>query len=141
MTEKVELLAKVINGKLATEVIRSLSTAISNLDGEIIKIVIEKAKKKRSVNQNSYYWGVIIQEVLLMFREAGNDVDAEEVHSYLKEHVGKLTKVVVDPEGNKESVLQSTTRLSTKEFEDYLERIRAWAAGFGIVIPLPKEYK
>ncbi len=139
MTGKVELQAKVINGKLTADVIKSLSTAISNLDGEIIKITIEKGKKKRSTNQNSYYWGVVVQEALSMFREFGNDVDAEEVHSYLKEHVGKLKKVVVDPQGNKETVLQSTTRLSTKEFEDYLERIRAWAAGFGIIIPLPKE--
>ena len=33
----------------------------------------------------------------------------------------------------------STKRLTTMEFESYLERVRAWSATMGIVLPLPNE--
>jgi len=136
---KVEFLAKVIDCKLTPEIIKGISTAVSNLNGKIIKITIEESKKKRSLNQNAYYFGVVVQAVLQMFIEAGNDVDDEEVHLFLKREVGKLTKIITDKQGNKSTILQSTARLSTIEFEQYLERIRAWAAGLGVVIPLPRE--
>jgi hypothetical protein len=35
--------------------------------------------------------------------------------------------------------LKSTTDLSTPDFEIYMEKIRAWAAGYGHKIPLPHE--
>jgi hypothetical protein len=74
-----------------------------------------------------------------MFRDAGNYVDAEDVHGFLKEHVGKLSRVIVTPDREVVKAPGSTTKLSTQEFEVYLEKIRAWAAGYGCVIALPNE--
>jgi len=132
-------ISKIENGCLFPKVLEAFNKALKNFEGDIVKITLEKSKKNRSLNQNAYYWGVVIQYILDMFREAGNDVNEEEVHLYLKQHIGKLTKVIVEPNGSKKLVLQSTAKLNTKDFEDYLERIRAWAAGLGVVIPLPKE--
>ncbi|WP_261345040.1 hypothetical protein [Limnoglobus roseus] len=33
----------------------------------------------------------------------------------------------------------STKRLTTVEFEEYTEKVRAWAATMGIALPLPNE--
>ncbi len=139
MINKLEINAQVTDGKLPPAMEQKLRVILRNLDGKIIKLTVEQKKKIRSLNQNNYYFGVVVQAVLRMFLDEGNDVDAEEVHEYLKKHVGKLTKEIFTPDGEKKETSCTTRRLSTKEFEEYLEKIRAWAASFGVVIPLPNE--
>lgn len=139
MTNKLQFISKIENGRLMPGIQAQIYLAVKNFEGKFLRITIEEAKKKRSLNQNSFYWGVVVQAVLQMFLDEGNDVDADEVHEYLKAHVGKLTKQLFTPDGSRLHTLCSTARLNTKEFEDYLEKIRAWAAGFGVVIPLPNE--
>ena len=42
--------------------------------------------------------------------------------------------------GEKIPITKSTTELSTVEFEDYVAKIRMWAASFlSLIIPLPNE--
>jgi len=47
--------------------------------------------------------------------------------------------VFVSPDGEVMKSLGSTTKLSTQEFEVYMENVRAWAAEYGCEIPLPNE--
>ena len=97
-------------------------------------------KKRRSLNQNAYYWGCVLPPIVAMFREHGSNVDAEDVHAFLKDNVGKLKQVFVTPDGEVLSGPGSTAKLGTMEFEVYLEKVRAWAAEvLGIAIPLPNE--
>ena len=138
--KKLEFFGEVIAGRLAEETARMVGLAIRQFDGKRVAITIAELKRKRSNPQNRYYWGCVVPAVLQMFVEAGNAMDVEEIHAYLKEHIGKLKKVVIDPAGMQRVILCSTTRLSTAEFEVYMDRIRAWAAEFGTVIALPNEY-
>ena len=121
----------VTGGKLPPEVGSRLATAIRAMEGKRIRIAVSEVKRGRSNNQNAYMWGVVLPPIVEMFREAGNNVDAEDVHSYLKQHVGKLKQVLVSPEGEVFTAVGSTAKLSTVEFELYLERVRAWAAEMG----------
>jgi hypothetical protein len=109
------------------------------MDGKHLVLSLKEQKRKRSLNQNAYYWSVVVEAVTRMFREHGNYVDPEETHEFLKLRVGKLSRVIVTPDGEVVKSLGSTAKLSKMEFEAYLEQVRAWAAQWGCLIPLPNE--
>ena len=93
-------------------------------------IIVEKLFKQRSVQQNAYYWGVVIYEL-----SGYTGFTSDEMHEALKWQFLRIHS----ERGDIDSV-KSTTDLSTTEFEDYLEQIRIWAASeFGVVIPEPNE--
>lgn len=98
-------------------------------EGTEVEMIVRKPSKARSSRQNAYYWGVVIE---IIHTETGEDRDA--IHGILSKKF--LTRT--GWQGN--SYVLSTARLSTTEFEQYLESCRQWAA---IVleryIPLPKE--
>ena len=125
-------------------------------DYPFLKITLEPRKKTRSINQNSYYFGVVVPMVQDALIEYGNrfdhtltqdfihsQIDPEGVHEVLKKYVGKLTKYVALPGGIVATIVGDTKSMTTTEFEDYIESVRAWAAdpmeGLGIIIPLPNE--
>lgn len=115
----------------------ALETHLKPHLGKDVVLTIARGRKNRSLNQNSYYWGVVIPMVHAMLVEFGNDVGTEETHAFLKEHVGKLTAAVSDGSGKRLAIVKSSATLTTAEFEQHLERIKRWAANFGTVIPDP----
>lgn len=127
------------NGKLSDQAGKNIAQVIRQMEGKHLLITIAEQKRPRSNNQNRYYWGVVVRYVLQMFLDAGNTIDVMQVHEYLKEHVGGLTDIIIDPAGKRRPITRSSTRLTTQEFEEYAEKIRAWAAEFGMIIPLPNE--
>lgn len=135
-----EYIGTVTGGRLPLEMAAKIAALVRSMDGKKLCFSISEVKRRRSGNQNRYYWGVVIPPIVQVFREAGNSVDAEDVHSYLKEHVGKLSQVLVTPDGEVLRSLGSTAKLSTMEMETYLEKVRCWAAEtLGIEIGLPNE--
>lgn len=93
-------------------------------------IDINKKTKKRTTPENSYYWGVVIE---MIADYTGHDPD--EIHEamklkYLRKGVDKYGLITT----------RSTASLTTTEFEEYLEKVRAWAAvTLSLTIPLPNE--
>lgn len=92
---------------------------------------------KRSPNQNAYAWGVVVKALQAAAAERGQVLSKEQAkrlaciavgHRELKDTFGVLT-VEAKP----------TKSLSVPEFEELMERIRAWAAEQNIIIPLPGE--
>lgn len=130
----------VIEGHLTRDADLRFLTALATNTGKDVKITVERGRK-RSLNQNSYYFGVVVPAVQDMLIEYGNDVDTEETHSFLKEHVGKLVSAVTDKRGRRMAIVKSSTALSSKEWEEYMERIKRWAAQEGVYIPDPNEDK
>ncbi len=101
------------------------------LEGKRIELVIRQEKSQRSVNQNNYYWGVVLE----LLSDNGNTPD--EWHEICRQMFLKSFKLV---NGKEMEYTRSTTKLNTVEFEDYLEKIRRWSADFlNINVPLPNE--
>jgi hypothetical protein len=136
---KIEIESKVLNGKLETNR-ELLSDVIKSLEGKDIIITIEKRRKKRSNPQNAYYFGLVIPLMKQGFYNSlGEHVGTDEIHTFLKNRF--LFKEIVN-ENNAEIIKmpQSTTELSTIQFEEYLDKIREFGLEFlGITIPLPNE--
>lgn len=139
MTSLLELPFTAPDGKIPTAVLHRLMDAVSRLPGKPFVLTLKEQKRKRSLNQNNYYFGVVVPAVTGMFREHGNYYDEHDVHEFLKLRVGKLAQNMLMPDGEVVKSLGSTAKLTTQEFEVYMEKIRAWAAEYGLAIPLPRE--
>ena len=101
---------------------------ISSLIGQRVEVIIRKPKTSRSTLQNNYYWGVVVE---LLSNELSYDQD--EMHEILKYKFLQSNAMGMP-------YIKSTTRLSTGEFEEYLSKIKRWAAEFlNIVVPDPIE--
>lgn len=117
-----------------------LKKAFEDLEDSRYLVKIDKANK-RSLPQNAYYWSVIIPLVKAGLKDIGyNEIktesDAHEVLKYLflkKQIPNENTGEVVE-------ILGSTTKLTTTEFNLFIEQIIIWAAEYlNIQIPLPNE--
>jgi hypothetical protein len=98
------------------------------LPGASYVLEINKSKSIRSLNQNRYYFGVVL---LILSDHFGYTTD--ELHQIC---AGTFLRY----ENKGKEFVKSTTKLDTKEFEIYLEQIRRWAMNeHQISIPLPNE--
>lgn len=103
------------------------------------EVRIEKSFKKRTLNQNRYYFGVLVKNI-----SDHTGYETEEIHEVLKDRfLPKKFIVITNNKGEKKEtkINGSTTQLDTKEFEEYNEKIRRWAAQhLSIYLPEPNEY-
>ena len=98
-----------------------------------VLVSVSKTKMIRSTEQNSYYWGVVIEQIR---KAMGHTKD--EMHQILAKKFLKIKEIEVD--GETFAIVKSTTKLKTDEFEDYLENCRRYAAeNLSIVVLLPNE--
>jgi hypothetical protein len=120
------------NGRLNLQNREAFLRYVQTLSG-LHDIIIRKHKKDRSIQQNRYYWGVCLK---IISDEIGHSV--EELHQMMK--LRFLLEKEVEIAGEKYGIAKSTTKLTTAEFETYLENIKRFAAAeLGIYIPDPHE--
>lgn len=120
---------QVNEGKLTIDKAGELRTYLGGLGNVRIVLTVEKERRKRSNQQNRWYWGCILQ---LISEHTGEE--PEDLHEALKAHFAKK-KVV----GN--IIVPSSTRyLDTIDFAEYCEKVRRWAAEeLNINIPDPDQ--
>jgi hypothetical protein len=104
--------------------------------GKKIKIRIEKAGSKRSLPQNAYYWGVVVEEIRYGLLQIGYQMTKEETHYWLKY---KFNPINIPGEGGEAiEVPDTTTTLTKTGFAEYIEKIAQFAAEYlNIIIPPP----
>ena len=109
------------------------TTFINNLEpeeGREFEVLVRIYKPRRSLEQNRYYWGVVID---YMSRELG--YTANECHEILKSEL--LPKKSVEFKGSVRSVTASTSDLTTKEFGEYIDQCAVILASMEIALPAP----
>lgn len=80
---------------------------------------LEEDRPQRSAQANRYYWGVVLA---LISEHTGYEVD--ELHEYFKQRFNPARVSL----GEDESVIGGSTRkLDSKQFTEYVERIRRFA--------------
>ena len=136
--KKITIPSNVKNGKLVQN--RNLiQKAIASFEDTNINITIERLSKKRSVQQNAFYWGVWIP----IIQQAINDTWGEfyppnEVHNVLK----ALCNYEERPNpatGEIQRVPVSSTKLSTYEWEkEFKQQVRQMCMdNFNLDLPEP----
>jgi len=98
--------------------------AIHSFNGKEVVVTFEKPKKKRSNQQNNYYWGVLIPLTQKAVLDTWGEVwSIDKTHEYLKENFCYYEKVNEDT-GQVIKVPKSTTENTTTEMEIYHLEIR-----------------
>ncbi|HCJ67017.1 MAG TPA: hypothetical protein DHV62_06760 [Elusimicrobia bacterium] len=121
-------LGKVEGNKLNLYSPKEFNKYLLNFANKEVQVVVSIPKKQRSNEENRYYWGVVIK---ILSEHIG--YTDEEIHEALK------LKFLKD-ESREIPILRSTASLTTVEFEEYLEKIRMWAAQeLNCIIPEPNE--
>ena len=120
----------IFNKKLLVEAVRKS-------ENTQIVLEIKQDKKKRSLHQNDYYWGVVLATISL---ETGQPAD--DIHKFNKENFcPKKTLIFKSNVTGKEeciTIYKDSKELNTSEFTEFLERVRAfWGSEYGIEIPDP----
>ena len=119
------------SGKLYFDDRNKFDRYLLSLKGKV-EIVVKKFKKERSLQQNKYYWSVVVP---LISSELG--YTREEMHEVLK---SLFLKDHINFKGENLVIIRSTTDLKTDEFENYLSEIRIWASKeLSIYVPEPNE--
>lgn len=98
-----------------------------------VSVKFNRQTEPRSNRQNKYYWSAVLPCIAASLGYEVNDL-----HEAIKE---KFLPPVFMKLGNTEvQVRKTTTSLTTREFELFLESLRIWAGSeLGITIPLPGE--
>lgn len=126
-------IGKVENGKFIPENPTRFKAAFYGHEHKRVRVTVERFRKKRSSEQNGYYFGVIVP----MIGDAIGEDDNQTVHDILKAKFNYEILVIGDEEIIKP---KSTSKMPTSEFSDYVEKIRKWAAQFlSLYIPNPSE--
>lgn len=120
--------------------------AVATDGGEIMTVSIAPEEKKRSQRQNRYLWGVVYKTIVDndpgffhndavdALRKSARLSTAEVVHEFCKARFLPSA----DLPGLQITVAPSTAKLPRKEFQDYVESIRRWAADeLQVFIPDP----
>jgi len=106
-----------------------------------IEVRFNRKTKRRTNPQNAYYWSVVLPHIHAALVELGNDIDEEEAHDFLKNNFIP-SKRISDRDGlNLGLAGKSTTKLTTVEFNAYLERVCRFALEDlnNLYIPPPPE--
>ncbi len=108
--------------------------AMGVLEGKRFEVSIQRERKKRSNNQNAYYWGCVIPTIA-----AGVGYNSTEEEHQLT-HDG-LRMMFLRVPGPGFPTARSTTSLSTVEFEDYMRQCRQYGAERGVYVCEPNEWE
>ena len=114
--------------------------AIKSFNGFDVVLTIAKAKKKRSNNQNAYYWGLLIPLTQNAIKtEWGEIWSKEKTHEFYKLHFNYVEKVN-ETTSEVIKIPKSTTDNTTIQQEEFHAQIREFLKDwFNVTAPLPNE--
>lgn len=123
-------------GKLKIRNRMMFDNELLSINGEVL-ITIEKASKKRSNQQNRYYWGVVVPLMKKGLNDLGHELTEDDIHEYIKSKFNPQA-ITLEDTGEYFSFGRSTTELNTSEFMDMLASIQQFAAEIlNVIIPDP----
>ena len=118
-------------GRLVLDARPLFDAWLSTLEGERVTLTGAKEKRRRSLTQAAYLFGVVYPAIAEHCGYEAYEVD--EVHDAVMRTLGYLR-----PEPNPLSLRQSLREMDSATQTDYIEQVRRWAAkSFGLDIADP----
>lgn len=121
----------------------TINDILDAYNGHTIDITFKKRTNKRSNEQNSYYWAVILQIFRNCIREEWGEIwSLNRTHEFLKSNCN-YEEIVNEETGEILRNVRSTTDNSTVQQEEFHERCRQLCSTFFNIktkeIPLPNQ--
>ena len=141
---KITIETKIVDGRMTTnrERIQEVFRAFS---GERLLITIEKPKKKRSNEQNAYWWGVMVPIWQNALKAAGMSRSKEDTHVLIGDLIRQKyghspLHVEIEIDGKIYEERRGTSSLTTSEFNELMSYAQDFAMEvFGVNVPSPNE--
>jgi len=109
---------QVKGGKIKLDNPQDFKTHICSLEGKRVNVVVKRYRTDRTLKQNSYYWGYVVQPLA---EHLG--YTKEEMDYIYRKHFLMITK-------NGEEIPRKTDELTTTEMSSFIEQIKRWASEF-----------
>ena len=121
----------VTGGKLHLDARRAFDTWLATLEGQRVTFSIGKERKRRSMKEAAYLFGVVYPAIA---EHCGYEAyEVEEVHDAVMRELGYMR-----PEPNPLNLRQSIREMDRAAQSAYVDVVRRWAAKtFGLDIPDP----
>ena len=137
MAKQVSINTMIEGGKFKRNILL-IKHAIQEFEGKEIEIIFKRKYKQRSINQNAFYWSILLEFFQGLFLEAWGEIKSkEEIHEILKftcnyeEKINPATGEII-------KVARSTTELTTSGWMDYELQLKQFAKDyFNAVLPEP----
>lgn len=95
-----------------------------------VRVTIDRKKTRRSLAQNSYFHGPVMD----LLKETTGEVNPNKLKEYLKQEFGVKDTIVIN--GVPVEILKSTADYNKAEFVEFLMKISDF---FNVVLPDPKD--
>ncbi len=95
--------------------------------GEPLRIILTSEERKRNNEQNRFYWGVVLRDIVEQAWVNGRQFDKDTWHEYFARMYGVSENVTL-PDGEIVTRRKSTTQMSVGEFSAYTAQVQAYAA-------------
>jgi hypothetical protein len=100
------------------------------------QVVIEPYRKKRTTSQNALMWAWLEQVAQLVHDDTGTDKD--DIHEFFKLKFLPVRTITIN--GEERHIPGSTTKLTTAEMMEYMDKINAWVTStLGLILPTPED--
>lgn len=132
----------VSDGRLIISNRKRFDEDVKQFEGKRVEVVISKANKRRSNDQNAYYHGVVLPCALQGLIDAGHTgLTVDDVHEFFKgRFLSRGKEIILPKSGEVITVSKTTTILSTTEMMEYINEIARFCAEMlNVVIPEPME--
>ena len=91
---------------------------------------------KRTSPQNRFYW-LVVNSITAQLNEMGNDLTPNDIHELNKWRILRKTLVI---NNRPYQSTGSTTKLDTKEFGEFLDKVMLMWIEFGLTLPDYQEF-
>jgi len=126
---KIKINTAVSEGKL-TKHRKLIADCLQSFEGKEITITFEKIKNKRSNQQNSYYWGVVIECLRNGLYEAtGEYMTANDIHySIILPKFAPENEIVNKNTGEIITKKITSSGMTKEQFSEFIEKISKFAS-------------
>lgn len=138
-----QFICSVKNGKLKIHDKIGFLESLKTNEGKSFVLAVKPVKELRSVQQNNYYWGVVLKITAIAISEAlGKKFSPDYAHEFFKgEFLKEDLEIVRDGQTIVVPRIKSTAELTKGEFGEYVEKIKEWAQDkLNCFVPSPESY-
>ena len=113
-----------MNFKLNKNNLDGLISKLKELDQDVLwSVTVKPYKSTRTLDQNDYYWRLVAELADYFGLKSKNEMHEVLLYKLLSEEkqIKNLNVITVG----------STTKLNVKQFNDYIEKVKEFARGYG----------
>jgi len=112
-------------------IIQTLDNALNTCANGQYTLSLKKRVKKRTLDQNAYFW------LLMTCIEKETGEDKYVIHDF---YCSKFLRSTETIKGMDMNIVRGTSKLTTQQFNDFLDRVREHAKDFfGMTLPVPED--